>query len=608
MRSPGTGRSARIPQLARAAAAGIFMLLASPASAARIGVQIEGVDGQFRDAVKAAVEAAQYANREVSEAQVQRLHERAQAQAQKALEPWGYFEPKVKSELRQDGERWLLVLQVTPGEVVRVRSLDLRLDGDADGQKPVQKALAAFVPGKGQPLDQSAYEKSKARLHAALVATGYLDAKLVTHQVEVSRATASADIHLAWQVGQRYRFGATHFDGAQLPDAFLQRFVPWREGDFYTQERLLAFQQRLIDADYFSIVEVQPNRAQAHADSVPIEVALAPAKRSVYTGGLFVGTDTGPGLRGGMRRRWINRRGHKLLFDTLLAQRLRTSALEYQIPLAGLDNHSLSFGVNYRDEDTDTSTSRTFGLAATDSRIWHGWTRNLGLKFLTGDFRVANVAGNTTLLYPEATFTRKLADDPMFVRRGWSLTLTARAAAEGVLADTSFVQAIADGKWIRGLGENGRLIARATFGATAVGDFQRLPPELRFFAGGDRSIRGYGYQTIGPPLPSELVPVAEAWCTARAGRGCQSPVVGGRNLAVLSAEYEYYFLPDWGIAAFVDTGDAFDGPDDYRQKIGVGIGARWRSPVGMIRVDFGFPVHDRDRHGLELHIVIGPDL
>ena len=85
-------------------------------------------------------------------------------------------------------------------------------------------------------------------------------------------------------------------------------------------------------------------------------------------------------------------------------------------------------------------------------------------------------------------------------------------------------------------------------------------------------------------------------------------VIGGKFLAVVSAEYEYYFKPNWGIATFVDTGDAFTTINDYRQKIGVGFGARWRSPVGMVRVDLGFPVHDSENHGVELHVVIGPDL
>jgi translocation and assembly module TamA len=602
-------RFARLRRLPLAIAWLLALLLhAGSAAAARVTLQLDGVDGALREAVLAGLEINQYAKRDVTAAQVRRLYERAEGQARAALEPYGYYTASVSGELREQGADYVAVLHVKAGEPVRVATLDIQLDGDADGQRAVQKALAAFAPAKGAVLDQAAYEKSKAAVQGALFGSGYLDAQLVTHQVEVTRATNRADIHLAWQVGARYRFGATRFDGGQFPDAFMDRYVPWREGDFYTQDQLLAFQQRLIDADYFAIAQVQPDIEHAHDGSVPITVMLAPAKRTIYTGGVFLGTDTGPGVRGGIERRWLNANGHKLRLETLIAQRLSTALAQYQIPLAGPDNHTLNFGATFRNENTDTSTSRTFGLAATDSRLWHGWTRTLGLKFLTGNFEVANITGSTTLLYPEAALTRKQADEPMFVRRGWSLTMAARAAQKGLLSDASFVQLSGDAKWIRGLGENGRFIARGSLGLTKTDSFDLLPPELRFFAGGDRSIRGYPFQTIGTPLPAALVPQAQARCAMK-GSGCQDLIIGGKHLVVASAEYEYYFKPNWGIATFVDTGDAFSSIHDYRQKIGVGFGARWRSPVGMIRVDLGFPVRDNKApSSVELHIVIGPDL
>ncbi len=590
------------------AALALLLFVAMPASAGRIALQVEGLEGLLRDAVVESVEVAQYADRDVSASQARRLHERAIDQARSALEPYGYYDAEVEGELRESGADYTSVLRIAAGEPARVNLLDIRLDGDADGQRPVRAALAGFVPAKGQPMDHAAYEKSKGALQAALFASGYLDAELVTHQVEVTRSTHSAEIHLAWKVGARYRLGPTTFEGGQFPERFLQRYVPWREGDFYTQDHVLALQQRLIDADYFSIVQVQPDAEAAREGVVPIKVMLAPAKRTIYTGGVFIGTDTGAGVRGGIQRRWLNRRGHKLRTEAIVAQRLTTALAQYEVPLAGPDNHTINYGVTFRDEDTDTSTSRTFGLAATDTRIWRGWTRTLGLKFLTGDFEVANIQGDTTLLYPEVSLSRKQADDPLFVRDGWSLTVAARAGSSAVLSDTDFAQVSADAKWIHGIGERSRFIARGAFGATQVDDFESLPPELRFFAGGDRSIRGHAFQTIGTPLPDDLVPVALERCAARPQRPCQELVIGGKFLAVASAEYEYYFKPNWGIAAFVDTGDAFTTFDDYRQRTGVGIGARWRSPVGMVRVDLGVPVNDDRASGVELHIVIGPDL
>jgi translocation and assembly module TamA len=583
-----------------------WLFAAGTAHAAHVSVQLDGVEGPLRDAALAGLEISQYATRDVTAAQAHRLYERADDQIRSALEPYGYYHAEVSGELRESGADYIAVLHVAAGEPVRINAIEIKLDGDADGQASVQKAIAAFAPAKGQPLDHAAYEKSKATVQAALFGSGYLQAELTDRRVDVTRSANTAEIHLAWKVGPRYRLGATEFEGGQFPDSFMQRYVPWREGDFYTQEKVLELQQRLIDADYFSVAQVQPDIEHAHDAIVPIKIILAPAKRTIYTGGVFIGTDTGPGVRGGIERRWVNSRGHKAKIEAIVAERLATLAATYQIPLAGSNNHSLNFGANYRDENTDTSQSRTFGLAATDSAIWNGWTRTYGLKFITGDFEVANIPGSTTLLYPEISISRKQADDPTFVRKGYSVTLAARASA--FISDADFATVTADAKWIRGVGDHGRFIARGSFGATDVNDFDKLPPELRFFAGGDRSIRGYGYQTIGPPLPEELVPEALARCAADKNRDCQTLIIGGKELLVASAEYEYYFKPNWGIATFIDTGDAFSTFDDYRQKVGVGVGARWRSPVGMVRVDLGFPVHDSENHGVELHIVIGPDL
>ena len=571
----------------------IVLALALPAEAARVSVQLDGIDGELRTAALAALELSQYANREVSPAQARRLYRRAERQIQQVLEPYGYYNAKVSGELAENGGDFIAVLRLDIGPPVKVTEVDLGILGEVAGIRSIDMARAAFSPKKDQGLDQASYERSKAAIHAALFGAGFLDAELVTHRIEVSRTANTAVIRLEWKAGQRYRFGDTQFEGGQFSDAFMQRYIPWDASDYYSQDELLALQQRLVDANYFAIAQVQPDSGNAKDGVVPISVMLAPAKRTLYTGGVFIGTDTGPGVRGGVERRWVNTRGHKLTFETILAQRLKTLSTLYQIPLPGNDNHSLNFGVAYRDENTETSQSKTLRLAANDSRVWHGWTRTYGLQFLTGDFEVADQKGTTTLLYPEISYAKKRADDFNFPRRGWSLTLAARAGQEGLLSDTSFAQVTADAKWIRGIGDNSRFIARGALGYTQVDDFDKLPPELRFFAGGDRSIRGYAFQTVGP---RRAVPDHD-----------DPQVIGGEQIAVLSAEYEHYFNGKWGAAAFVDAGDAFTG-GNFDLKIGAGFGARWRAPVGLVRVDLGTPVGDRYASGIELHIIIGPDL
>ncbi|MGH8115253.1 MAG: autotransporter assembly complex protein TamA, partial [Rhodanobacteraceae bacterium] len=219
----------------------------------------------------------------------------------------------------------------------------------------------------------------------------------------------------------------------------------------------------------------------------------------------------------------------------------------------------------------------------------------LGVHLLTGTFTVGNSGndnvnipgierGSSTLIYTEIGLTKKVADNPLFVRTGYSVNFIARA---GPGIDTRFAQALANVKWIYALGRSNRLIIHGEAGITSVADFSKLPPQLRFFAGGAQSNRGYAYQAIGP-------------------RNAYGLVVGGERLLAGGATLEHYFTRDWGMAAFVDSGDAFNGTDFHAQT-GAGFGLRWRSPVGLVRIDLGVPINNPYHHGVQLNILIGPD-
>jgi translocation and assembly module TamA len=164
-----------------------------------------------------------------------------------------------------------------------------------------------------------------------------------------------------------------------------------------------------------------------------------------------------------------------------------------------------------------------------------------------------------------------------------------RLASEAVVADTDLAQAFGRITWLIPQGERGRFKLRGSVGAMTVDNFDALPPDLRFYAGGDRSLRGFDYNEIGE--------------VSAAGN-----IIGGEYLAVASGEYEYYFTEDWGAGVFVDAGDAFT--NEFSLNVGAGVGIRWRSPLGPIRVDVGFPVQTDLplASSWRLHVLLGPDL
>lgn len=570
---------------------------ASGVRAAHVDVQLDGLDEEMRDAVRATLELSGYEKRDISTAELHAAYRQSDEQIRRALEPFGFYDAQVDKSLDGDEQAgWKAHFKVTPGKPAIVRRETVQVQGEGRGQRRVAEAVAGFAPKVGDRLDHATYEASKSVIDTSLRGAGYLDAKLTQRKVVVRPEDQSADIDLAWDSGPRYRFGEVRFSGnAPFPDQFLQKFVPWQEGDPFSSERVLTLQQRLVDADYFELVSVQPALDEKKDGRVPIDVLLNRDERTVYSGEVYYSTDYGPGVRLRAERRWLNRKGHKADAEIEYSSRLQEFATHYQIPRPGRQDRSYDFGAAYRDETTDTTRSRNFQLAASRTeKQWHGYTRTLGLKYFHGDFEIGKEDqpqefGNSTLLFAEGTLNRRRLNDRLAPRRGYVFDVGLRAAADALVSDTDFVQAFSRITWLVPQGESGRFKFRGEAGAMTVGEFDALPPDLRFFAGGDRSIRGFDYQEIGET-------------------NADGVVIGGRYLAVASAEYEYYFTDSWGAGVFTDAGDAFT--DRFKLNASVGVGVRWRSPVGPIRVDFAFPV----AHALPLqsswrvHVLLGPDI
>ena len=562
---------------------------AATALAERVTVTIDGIEEDMLESARANLELKQYEDRDVSPIEARRLFDRGKEQIARSLEPFGYYNPSIESRLeRPEPGKFHAIYEVNRGDPVIVQQSRIEISPEATELEPVKLALEKFEPKNGARLDHGAYERSKELIATALANDGYLAAQLVRHKVSVVRGANTADIDLAWEAGTRHRLGELRFSKSQFPDAFLQKYKLWKDGEYYSADKLLALQQSLVDADYFTSVAVAPDLEHVADGVVPVDVMLIPAKRTLYTANIYFSTDSGPGTKLGVQRRWLNKRGHKLGGEIEYSARLEEISTKYQIPRPGPRPRSYTFGAGYRDEETDTSRSRMARLAATQvAERWKGFTRTVGLQYLNGDFEIAEERGETSLLYADGLLTRKQADDAYFPAAGYSLLYGLRFGFESLLSDTTFAQARAEGKWLGKIGDDARVIVRAATGAMIVDDFDALPPELRFFAGGDRSIRGFDYQEIGETNAS-------------------GGVIGGEYLLIGSGEYEHFFLDNWGAAVFVDAGDAFK--SNFDVNVGAGVGLRWKSPIGLVRVDVARPVVSDLDDSWRIHLVIGPDL
>jgi translocation and assembly module TamA len=578
----------RVAALACVACALVATRAHAQQAPARLAISISGLDAALEEAVRSSLTLQQYRDRSVSSAQLTRLVAVGETEARNTLEAWGYYDGKIASRTETGGDAGFHVFfDVTPGEPVRVVTRDIAVSGLAVEDTAVATALEAFRPKIGERFDHAQYETSKTAIETALSDHGFLGAKLVTHRVEVKTSDHSARIDLLWEGGPRYQFGTTTFSGGQFSPEFLERYLAWKPGDEYSSAKVLDMQRRLVGADYFGTVTVQPHIEKAQELAVPITVELTPAKRDIYSAAFYASTDRGAGVELGAQRRWLNDRGHKGRADLDIAQRLQAIELSYRIPLPGAKQRVLGFAGTYRDETTESSVSQTQKLLANVSRKWGGYTFIYGLQFLSGDFEIGSETGYSSLTFLEGALTRSRSDQPAFARRGYSYTLSARATPVEALTDTRFASLNLETKWLHAFGEHTRLIVRAEAGKMDVEDFDQLPPELRFFAGGDRSIRGFGYEEIG-------------------SRNAAGDVIGGDNLLEGTVEMERYWRKGFGGALFVDAGDAWLA-DDFTLHVGVGAGVRWKSPVGVLRLDLAYPIESIDSNSWQIHFNIGPD-
>jgi len=570
--------------------------------AEKLEVEVSGLGGLIRSYLPSgdirrnvlsilSIEAARK-EKGLTERRIRQLHQAAAEEIRTALAPFGYYAPVIQETLEKTpGGAWLARYEIDPGRELRFESVDLKVTGPGSELPFFRRAVADFPLKAGDIVNHLAYETAKKDLEDVAGENGFIRAAWTVHTIEVDLQTYTARAKLHLDVKQRYLFGKTTFHQDFLDLGVIQGYVTWREGDPLKLSDLLRMQDAMSDVPYFSRVEVETRPEKAVEDlRVPIDVTLTPSKRTRYTFGAGYGTDTS--FRGsvGIQFRRLNRRGHHAEGEAKLSFLEQSITARYQIPGAYPRTDVLSLTFGYADLSSATAKSRTFVLGPSRARQAGRWRETVSLIYQRETYTVGLDKGISNLLIPGVNWSRVTADDRLETTNGYRLQLDVRGAVNNVLSNATFGQARVEGKLIRSLGARFRVIGRADLGVLATSDFRTLPPRIRYFTGGDLTVRGFSYNGLGT-LDEE------------------GNVIGGRFLRVASAEVDYKLLDRWGgfrVAAFTDVGNAtlqFSGP--LKQSVGTGL--RWRSPIGVIRGDVAFAISEPGAP-LKLHLNIGPDL
>ena len=520
---------------------------------------------------------------------IRRLFKRAEKDFQPALRAFGYYRALVEKKLETGGDCWQASFVVELGERVTIRKRTVTVQGPAADDRELKTLLSELPLAQGSPLNHGQYESIKSSLRDYATQRGYFDYKLIRHELRVYPQEAAAEIIIEAESGPRYRFGELRLNEVPLNDDFVRRLARFREGEPYDARVLTAMDRNLTDPGYFRRVEVRARRNERQDETVPVDVLLEPAPRHAWSFGVGYATDTGPRGSIGYDNRYLNPKGHRFESGLQLSPIKSSLRGDYVIPGKEPHRETYALGARLMHEDNDSAESDSVSLIASQTLKSERWNQTRFIELLHEKSTVGDEDETTdTLLMPGIGLDRIKADNPIRTRRGYRVNFEVRGAHDALLSTTTMLQFRAGAKGIYRFGEAGRLTARVD-GGTTLGDSVRdLPASLRFFAGGDNSVRGYKYKSLGPE-DSEGEPK------------------GGRHMLTGSLEYEHPVkADDWWVAAFVDAGNAFDA-DQIDAKVGYGLGVRWYSPVGRLRLDLAFP-DDRENDDWRIHFGIGADL
>ena len=526
-------------------------------------------------------------NPRLSVDEMRRLHRKADADIKAALEPLGYYSPRIESALVNTGGVWRASYLITPGQPVRVRSVAVEVVGPGSGLSLFGDLEDQFPLQKGAILHHQQYEDGKKEILNWARRNGFIEAQFTKKEIRVHRENRQADIELLLDTGHRFLFGKTHSDQKVINNGLLYRYLPYKEGEPYSQRELTRLQSILYDTGFFSGVTVEPEFDKLGEQRVPVALSLVPALRNRYSFGLGYGTDTG--VRGKMewKNRLFNESGHKVQSSLQLSQKLSKFDAAYQIPVADPRYDALKYAGSWATEEWEDTKTDLRSVAAALSHAGPKYQYGVTFEVRDENYDVGVTSGYSLLFLPKGSWSVVFADNRINTENGWRFSVEVTGANDQLLSDATFLQAVGGVKGIWSPFELWRLIGRFTMGTTIVDSIDSLPPSLRFYAGGDQSVRGYAYKSIGPVDAS-------------------GTVIGGRYLQVGSIEMERKITDLWSAAVFYDVGQATNDVD-VELKNSVGLGGRITLPFGQIRIDVGVPLQEAD-HAYYLHLNVGADL
>ncbi len=594
-------RRLRLPAPFGAAALWLALLLAPLSVNAEVRLEINGLNDEQEANVRALIGTLP---RDQARA-VRRFARDLDDQTRTALSALGYYAADIDVNTREeasadgvtdsnpDGMDAIIVIDATPNDPVKVQTLNVNITGPAREDKDFMAALAETPLKPGDIFLSADYESIKGNYVNAAQKLGYFDLDFPVSKVSVSRRTLSADITLEVASGPRYTFGKVVFDETAFSNEFLERWLTFAPGEPFDTNQVGELTSNLRNSGYFDGVRVIPQRDERYGKTVPIQVSMTKKDENLVGVGIGFATDVGPRFSLSWEKPLINRSGHSASVDLQLSEPRQSIGFEYKIPRKRqpLTNYyGIKAGLLNEDFDDDTPEYFKSTVAIQRvSRTKSDFEQSIFLRWERERSTISDVEDTVNLVLPGISYARSRAQGRPYTIWGQSESFSIYGGSDQALSSIDFFKTTFKFRYLRSfLGRKNTFIGSVGLGWIESNDFTRVPASQRFFAGGDRSVRGFKYRDISPI-------------------DLDGDPVGARYLEEFSVEYNRRIYDRWRWAVFVDAGRAFN-TYDTGYSAGAGGGIRWESPVGPVRLDLATPISSGDGNDVRLHLSIGPDL
>jgi len=506
----------------------------------------------------------------------------------------GYFLPT--TEVKVDpGEVNVIHLKVDLHQRTMVTSASVDVIGPVATEVPerIARIQRNWRLPPGQPFRQSDWDAAKEHSLQLLQYKRFPSAKIVRSEARIEPDNNDAKLSVLYDSGPTFTLGALEISGTKrYPQSIIKNVNPLNVGEDYDLDRLLYLQRQIQSTGYFGNVIVGIDDDPAHPGLAPVKVQVTEFPTQRVRAGVGYDTDTGAQVQG--RYSNYNMFGNAWVFDSQakIEQQRQYGSLELDMPP---DQSSFINGINTSFDRTTLEgvDLRSLRVGLKRTRTLEKYDTSLTLDYYRDELQQTDGAvlpPNTVILpgqhqavVPGFSWTRRDVDDQIFPTEGHIFSAQTGIAFKGLLTDQSFFRAYLRYKQYVPVAKRDIMIFRVEGGALiSEGGSSEVPASLLFRAGGNESVRGYSYESIGNTQNGTVYPT--------------------KYMATASAEYQHWFSHEWGGAVFYDMGAATNNWGDREIKVGTGVGVRWRSPVGPVNVDLAYGVQDR---GIRPHISLG---